>query len=127
MASLTRTFVYQEELKLGNFTLTQVSQTAKNSALLFQNKVFPVLYESPAQTTGKHHSHKPQDLVSKTSGRAGLLFHRDFLYFVQDFHPVPRALPSKLFARDRVLDAAILKNESFSIPEEFHSKDYATP
>ena len=47
------------------------------------------------------------------------------LYFVaQDFSSGTESASIKTFRVDRVLDAAILKNESFSIPEEFDSKDY---
>lgn len=47
------------------------------------------------------------------------------LYFVaQDFSSSTESASIKTFRVDRVLDAAILKNESFSIPEDFDSKDY---
>ena len=42
----------------------------------------------------------------------------------QDFLSSTETASIKTFRVDRVLDAAILKNEFFSIPEEFDSKDY---
>ena len=128
------TFVYQEELRnalskiVGNFYSSDSgkpdSQKLNASS---QSKVFPVLYESLSSKQLVNITYtNSQDLVKqKDLGVLDFFVSQGLLYFVaQDFSSSTEAASIKTFRVDRVLDAAILKNESFSIPEEFDSKDY---
>ncbi len=128
------TFVYQEKLRnalskiVGNFYSSDSdkpdSQKLNASS---QSKVFPVLYESLSSKQLVNITYtNSQDLVKqKDLGVLDFFVSQGLLYFVaQDFSSSAEAASIKTFRVDRVLDAAILKNEFFSIPEEFDSKDY---
>ena len=128
------TFVYQEKLRnalskiVGNFYSSDSgkpdSQKLNASS---QSKVFPVLYESLSSKQLVNITYtNSQDLVKqKDLGVLDFFVSQGLLYFVaQDFSSGTESASIKTFRVDRVLDAAILKNESFSIPEEFDSKDY---
>lgn len=128
------TFVYQEELRnalskiVGNFYSSDSgkpdSQKLNASS---QSKVFPVLYESLSSKQLVNVTYiNSQDLVKqKHLGVLDFFVSQGLLYFVaQDFSSGAESASIKTFRVDRVLDAAILKNKSFSIPEEFDSKDY---
>ena len=128
------TFVYQEKLRnalskiVGNFYSSDSgkpdSQKLNASS---QSKVFPVLYESLSSKQLVNITYtNSQDLVKqKDVGVLDFFVSQGLLYFVaQDFSSSTEAASIKTFRVDRVLDAAILKNELFSIPEEFDSKDY---
>ena len=128
------TFVYQEKLRnalskiVGNFYSSDSgkpdSQKLNASS---QSKVFPVLYESLSSKQLVNITYtNSQDLVKqKDLGVLDFFVSQGLLYFVaQDFSSSTESTSIKTFRVDRVLDAAILKNESFSIPEEFDSKDY---
>ena len=128
------TFVYQEKLRnalskiVGNFYSSDSgkpdSQKLNASS---QSKVFPVLYESLSSKQQVNITYtNSQDLVKqKDLGILDFFVSQGLLYFVaQDFSSSTETASIKTFRVDRVLDAAILKNESFSIPEEFDSKDY---
>ena len=128
------TFVYQEKLRnalskiVGNFYSSDSgkpdSQKLNASS---QSKVFSVLYESLSSKQLVNITYtNSQDLVKqKDLGVLDFFVSQGLLYFVaQDFLSSTETASIKTFRVDRVLDAAILKNESFSIPEEFDSKDY---
>lgn len=128
------TFVYQEKLRnalskiVGNFYSSDSgkpdSQKLNASS---QSKVFPVLYESLSSKQLVNITYtNSQDLVKqKDLGVLDFFVSQGLLYFVaQDFSSSTEAASIKTFRVDCVLDAAILKNEFFSIPEEFDSKDY---
>ena len=128
------TFVYQEKLRnalskiVGNFYSSDSgkpdSQKLNASS---QSKVFPVLYESLSSKQLVNITYtNSQDLVKqKDLGVLDFFVSQGLLYFVaQDFSSSTETASIKTFRVDRVLDAAILKNEFFSIPEEFDSKDY---
>ena len=128
------TFVYQEKLRnalskiVGNFYSSDSgkpdSQKLNASS---QSKVFPVLYESLSSKQLVNITYtNSQDLVKqKDLGVLDFFVSQGLLYFVaQDFSSSTEAASIKTFRVDRVLDSAILKNEFFSIPEEFDSKDY---
>lgn len=128
------TFVYQEKLRnalskiVGNFYSSDSgkpdSQKLNASS---QSKVFPVLYESLSSKQLVNVTYiNSQDLVKqKHLGVLDFFVSQGLLYFVaQDFSSGAESASIKTFRVDRVLDAAILKNKSFSIPEEFDSKDY---
>ncbi len=128
------TFVYQEKLRnalskiVGNFYSSDSgkpdSQKLNTSS---QSKVFPVLYESLSSKQLVNITYtNSQDLVKqKDLGVLDFFVSQGLLYFVaQDFSSSTETAFIKTFRVDRVLDAAILKNEFFSIPEEFDSKDY---
>ena len=128
------TFVYQEELRnalskiVGNFYSSD-SGKSDNQKLntSSQSKVFPVLYESLSSKQLVNVTYtNSQDLVKqKDLGVLDFFVSQGLLYFVaQDFSSGTETASIKTFRVDRVLDAAILKNEFFSIPEEFDSKDY---
>ncbi|MDU5528645.1 MAG: WYL domain-containing protein [Atopobium sp.] len=128
------TFVYQEELRnalskiVGNFySLESGKSDSQKLSASSQNKVFPVLYESLSSKQLVNITYtNSQDLVKqKHLGVLDFFVSQGLLYFVaQDFSSGTESASIKTFRVDRVLDAAILKNESFSIPEEFDSKDY---
>ena len=128
------TFVYQEKLRnalskiVGNFYSSDSgkpdSQKLNASS---QSKVFPVLYESLSSKQLVNITYtNSQDLVKqKDLGVLDFFVSQGLLYFVaQDFSSSTETASIKTFRVDRVLDAAILKNKFFSIPEEFDSKDY---
>ena len=128
------TFVYQEKLRtalskiVSNFYSSDSgkpdSQKLNASS---QSKVFPVLYESLNSKQQVNITYtNSQDLVKqKDLGILDFFVSQGLLYFVaQDFSSSIETSSIKTFRVDRVLDAAILKNEFFSIPEEFDSKDY---
>lgn len=128
------TFVYQEKLRnalskiVGNFYSSDSgkpdSQKLNASS---QSKVFPVLYESLSSKQLINITYtNSQDLVKqKDLGVLDFFVSQGLLYFVaQDFSSSTETASIKTFRVDRVLDATILKNEFFSIPEEFDSKDY---
>ena len=134
-AALTyTTFVYQEKLRnalskiVGNFYSTDSDKSENQKLSAFsQSKVFPVLYESLSSKQMVNITYtNSQDLVKqKDLGVLDFFVSQGLLYFVaQDFSSSTESASIKTFRVDRVLDAAILKNKSFSIPEEFDSKDY---
>ena len=128
------TFVYQEKLRnalskiVGNFYSSDSGKPdSKKLSTSSQSKVFPVLYESLSSKQLVNITYtNSQDLVKqKDLGVLDFFVSQGLLYFVaQDFSSSTETASIKTFRVDRVLDAAILKNESFSIPEEFDSKDY---
>ena len=128
------TFVYQEKLRnalskiVGNFYSSDSGKPdSKKLSTSSQSKVFPVLYESLSSKQLVNITYtNSQDLVKqKDLGILDFFVSQGLLYFVaQDFSSSTETASIKTFHVDRVLDAAILKNESFSIPEEFDSKDY---
>ena len=128
------TFVYQEKLRnalskiVGNFYSSDSGKPdSKKLSASSQSKVFPVLYESLSSKQLVNVTYtNSQDLVKqKHLGVLDFFVSQGLLYFVaQDFSSGTESVSIKTFRIDRVLDAAILKNESFSIPEEFDSKDY---
>ena len=128
------TFVYQEKLRnalskiVGNFYSSDSGKPdSKKLSTSSQSKVFPVLYESLSSKQLVNITYtNSQDLVKqKDLGVLDFFVSQGLLYFVaQDFSSGAESASIKTFRVDRVLDAAILKNKSFSIPEEFDSKDY---
>lgn len=128
------TFVYQEKLRnalskiVGNFYSSDSGKSGGQKLnASSQSKVFPVLYESLSSKQLVNVTYtNSQDLVKqKHLGVLDFFVSQELLYFVaQDFSSGTETASIKTFRVDRVLDAAILKNESFSIPEEFDSKDY---
>ena len=128
------TFVYQEKLRnalskiVGNFYSSDSGKPdSKKLSTSSQSKVFPVLYESLSSKQLVNITYtNSQDLVKqKDLGVLDFFVSQGLLYFVaQDFSSSTETASIKTFRVDHVLDAAILKNESFSIPEEFDSKDY---
>lgn len=128
------TFVYQEKLRnalskiVGNFYSSDSGKPdSKKLSTSSQSKVFSVLYESLSSKQLVNITYtNSQDLVKqKHLGVLDFFVSQRLLYFVaQDFSSGTESASIKTFRVDRVLDAAILKNESFSIPEEFDSKDY---
>ena len=128
------TFVYQEKLRnalskiVGNFYSSDSGKPdSKKLSASSQSKVFPVLYESLSSKQLVNITYtNSQDLVKqKHLGVLDFFVSQGLLYFVaQDFSSSTESASIKTFRVDRVLDAAILKNESFSIPEDFDSKDY---
>lgn len=128
------TFVYQEELRnalskiVGNFYSTD-SDRSENQKLSAssQSKVFPVLYESLSskQLVKVTYTNSHEQVKQKHLGILDFFVSQGLLYFVaQDFSPNSKTASIKTFRVDRVLDAAILKDEHFSIPEGFDSNDY---
>jgi len=128
------TFVYQEKLRnalskiVGNFYSSDSGKPdSKKLSASSQSKVFPVLYESLSSKQLVNITYtNSQDLVKqKDLGVLDFFVSQGLLYFVaQDFSSSTETASIKTFRVDRILDAAILKNEFFSIPEEFDSKDY---
>ena len=128
------TFVYQEKLRnalskiVGNFYSSDSGKPdSQKLSTSSQSKVFPVLYESLSSKQLVNITYtNSQDLVKqKHLGVLDFFVSQGLLYFVaQDFSSSTESASIKTFRVDRVLDAAILKNEFFSIPEEFDSKDY---
>ena len=128
------TFVYQEKLRnalskiVGNFYSSDSGKPdSQKLDASSQSKVFPVLYESLSSKQLVNITYtNSQDLVKqKDLGVLDFFVSQGLLYFVaQDFSSSTETASIKTFRVDRVLDAAILKNEFFSIPEEFDSKDY---
>ena len=128
------TFVYQEKLRnalskiVGNFYSSDSGKpNSQKLNVSSQSKVFPVLYESLSSKQLANITYtNSQDLVKqKDLGVLDFFVSQGLLYFVaQDFSSSNETASIKTFRGDRVLDAAILKNEFFSIPEEFDSKDY---
>ena len=128
------TFVYQEELRnalskiVGNFYSTDSDnlESQKHNASS-QSKVFPVLYESLSskQLVKVTYTNSQEQVKQKHLGILDFFISQGLLYFVaQDFSPNSKTTSIKTFRVDRVLDAAILKDEHFSIPEDFDSNDY---
>ena len=128
------TFVYQEELRnalskiVGNFYSTD-SDRSENQKLSAssQSKVFPVLYESLSskQQVKVTYTNSQEQVRQKHLGILDFFVSQGLLYFVaQDFSPNSKTASIKTFRVDRVLDAAIIKDEHFSIPEDFDSNDY---
>lgn len=128
------TFVYQEELRnalskiVGNFysTDSDKSESQKHNASS-QSKVFPVLYESLSskQKVKVTYTNSQEQVKQKHLGILDFFVSQGLLYFVaQDFSPNSETASIKTFRIDHVLDAAILKDEHFSIPEDFDSNDY---
>ena len=128
------TFVYQEKLRnalskiVGNFYSSDSGKPDRQKLnASSQSKVFPVLYESLSSKQLVNITYtNSQDLVKqKDLGVLDFFVSQGLLYFVaQDFSSSTETASIKTFRVDRVLDAAILKNKFFSIPEEFDSKDY---
>jgi len=122
------TFVYQEKLRnalskiVGNFYSSDSGKSdSQKLNASSQSKVFPVLYESLSSKQLVNITYtNSQDLVKqKHLGVLDFFVSQGLLYFVaQDFSSSTETASIKTFRVDRVLDAAILKNESFSIPEE---------
>lgn len=128
------TFVYQEELRnalskiAGNFYSTDSDKSENQKLSAFsQSKVFPVLYESLSskQQVKVTYTNSQEQVKQKHLGILDFFVSQGLLYFVaQDFSPNSKTASIKTFRVDRVLDAAILKDEHFSIPEDFDSNDY---
>lgn len=128
------TFVYQEELRnalskiVGNFYFSDSGKPdSQKLSVSSQSKVFPVLYESLSskQLVNVTYTNSQDQIKQKHLGVMDFFVAQGLLYFVaQDFSSSTETASIKTFRVDRVLEAAILKNESFSIPEEFDSKDY---
>ena len=128
------TFVYQEELRnalskiVGNFYSTDSDKSGSQKLnTSSQSKVFPVLYESLSskQQVKVTYTNSQEQVKQKHLGILDFFVSQGLLYFVaQDFSPNSKTASIKTFRVDRVLDAAILKDEHFSIPEDFDSNDY---
>lgn len=128
------TFVYQEELRnslsklVGNFYSSDSDKVDSQKLNAFsQSKVFPVLYESLSlkQLVKVTYANSQDQIKQKHLGVLNFFVTQGLLYFVaQDFSSNIKTTPIKTFRVDRVLDAAILKDESFSVPKNFDSKDY---
>ena len=128
------TFVYQEELRnalskiMGTFYSSDSGKPdSQKLSVSSQSKVFPVLYESLSskQLINVTYTNSQGQIKQKHLGVMDFFVAQGLLYFVaQDFSSDTETASIKTFRVDRVLEAAILKNESFSIPEEFDSKDY---
>lgn len=134
-AILTDTaFVYQEELRnslsklVGNFYSSDSDKVdSQKLSALSQSKVFPVLYESLSskQLVKVTYTNSQDQIKQKHLGVLNFFVTQGLLYFVaQDFSSNSKTTPIKTFRVDRVLDAAILKDKSFSVPKIFDSKDY---
>ena len=92
-----------------------------------QSKVFPVLYESLSskQRVEVTYTNSQEQVKQKHLGILDFFVSQGLLYFVaQDFSSTSETASIKTFRIDRVLDAAILKDEHFFIPEDFDSNDY---
>ena len=128
------TFVYQEELRnalskiVGNFYSTDSDKSENQKLSAFsQSKVFPVLYESLSskQRVKVTYTNSQEQVKQRHLGILDFFVSQGLLYFVaQDFSPNSETASIKTFRIDRVLDAAILKDEHFFIPEDFDSNDY---
>ena len=128
------TFVYQEKLRnalskiVGNFYSSDSGKPdSQKLSTSSQSKVFPVLYESLSSKQLVNITYtNSQDLVKqKHLGVLDFFVSQGLLYFVaQDFSSGTESASIKTFRVNRVLDAAILKDEHFSIPEDFDSNDY---
>lgn len=128
------TFVYQEELRnalskiVGNFYSSDSDRPGSQKlSASSQSKVFPVLYESLSskQRVKVTYTNSQEQVKQKHLGILDFFVSQGVLYFVaQDFSPNGKTTSIKTFRVDRVLDAAILKDERFSIPEDFDSNDY---
>ena len=128
------TFVYQEELRnalskiVGNFYSSDSGKSdGQKLSTSSQSKVFPVLYESLSskQLVKITYTNSQNQIKQRHLGVLDFFVSQGLLYFVaQDFSSDTETASIKTFRVDRVLEAAILKNKSFSIPEEFDSKDY---
>lgn len=128
------TFVYQEELRnalskiVGNFYSSDSDRPGSQKlSASSQSKVFPVLYESLSskQRVKVTYTNSQEQVKQKHLGFLDFFVSQGLLYFVaQDFSPNGKTTSIKTFRVDRVLDAAILKDERFSIPEDFDSNDY---
>lgn len=128
------TFVYQGELRnslsklVGNFYSSDSDKIdGQKLYAASQSKVFPILYESLSskQLVKVTYTNSQDQIKQKHLGILDFFVSQELLYFVaQDFSSYSKANPIKTFRIDRVLDAAILKNESFSVPKDFDSKDY---
>ena len=126
--------MYQEKLRnalskiVGNFYSSDSDNpgSQKHNASS-QSKVFPVLYESLSskQKVKVTYTNSQEQVKQKHLGILDFFVSQGLLYFVaQDFSPNSETASIKTFRIDRVLDAAILKDEHFSIPEDFDSNDY---
>ena len=128
------TFVYQEELRnalskiVGNFYSTDSDKSGSQKlSTSSQSKVFPVLYESLSskQRVKVTYTNSQEQVKQKHLGILDFFVSQGLLYFVaQDFSPNSETASIKTFRIDRVLDAAILKDELFFIPEDFDSNNY---
>ena len=128
------TFVYQEELRnalskiVGNFYSSDSDRPGSQKlSASSQSKVFPVLYESLSskQRVKVTYTNSQEQVKQKHLGILDFFVSQGLLYFVaQDFSPNGKTTSIKTFRVDRVLDTAILKDERFSIPEDFDSNDY---
>ncbi len=134
-AILTDTaFVYQEELRnalakiVGNFYSSDSEQPSnQKSNASFHSKVFSVLYESliSKQQTKVTYTNSQNQITQKNLGVLSFFVSQEFLYFVaQDFSQSASDGSIKTFRIDRVLDAVILNNQSFSVPANFDARDY---
>ena len=128
------TFVYQEELRnalskiVGNFYSTDSNKSGSQKLnASSQSKVFPVLYESLSskQQVKVTYTNSQEQVKQRHLGILDFFVSQGLLYFVaQYFSSNSKTASIKTFRIDRVLDAAILKDELFSIPEDFDSNDY---
>ena len=128
------TFVYQEKLRnalskiVGNFYSSDSGKPdSKKLSASSQSKVFPVLYESLSskQQVKVTYTNSQEQIKQKHLGILEFFVSQGLLYFVaQDFSDNSKTTSIKTFRVDRVLDAAILKDEHFFIPEDFDSNDY---
>ena len=128
------TFVYQEKLRnalskiVGNFYSSDSGKPdSKKLSASSQSKVFPVLYESLSskQLVNVTYTNSQDQIKQKRLGVLDFFVSQGLLYFVgQDFSSGTESASIKTFRIDRVLDAAILKDEHFFIPKAFNSNDY---
>lgn len=128
------TFVYQEELRnalskiVGNFYSSDSDKPGSQKlSASSQSKVFPVLYESLSskQRVKITYTSSQEQVKQRYLGILDFFVSQGLLYFVaQAFSSNSKTASIKTFRIDRVLDAAILKDEYFSIPEDFDSNDY---
>ena len=128
------TFVYQEELRnalskiVGNFYSSDSDKPGSQKlSASSQSKVFPVLYESLSskQRVKITYTNSQEQVKQRHLGILDFFVSQGLLYFVaQDFSSNSKTASIKTFRINRVLDAAILKDEHFSIPEDFDSNDY---
>ena len=127
-------FVYQEELRtalakiVGSFYSSDSEQPINQKTnVTFQSKVFSVLYESliSKQQAKVTYKNSKNQIAQKSLGVLNFFVSQELLYFVaQDFSQSTSDNSIKTFRIDRVLDAVILGDQSFSVPANFDTRDY---
>ena len=126
------TFVYQKELRnalskiVGNFYSSDSDESDNQKPSAFsQSKVFPILYESLSskQLVKITYTNSQNQIKQRHLGVLDFFVSQGLLYFVaKDFSHNVKTARIKTFRVNRVIDAAILKNESFSIPVDLTQK-----